>query len=288
MHYNDFADRQFGLVTRANAHASALSDRQIAKLVENRSLIRVHRAVYRVPGSPPSPKQDALAACFAVGTHAFASHSTAAGVFGLLRANKGKPEVLVARAHRSRLTTVVVHRAVELARNEVTRVGLIPLTRVARTLSDLAVRMDIEDALDEALRRKLVTPEQLARYPRLRRLAEDRMEHGVPDSKLERLAIDALRAAGLPEPVRQYRVRIRGRNYRPDLCYPDRRVSIELEGQAPHWGQWQYDHDRDNDFELDRWRVLTYTWDDATNGSLKLIMQVGEILGLRPTRWSAR
>jgi hypothetical protein len=41
-----------------------------------------------------------------------------------------------------------------------------------------------------------------------------------------------------------------------------------------------------HDFELDGWRVLTYTWDDANSGSLKLIMQIGEILGLRPTRWA--
>ena len=92
----------------------------------------------------------------------------------------------------------------------------------------------------------------------------------------------------LPEPVRQHRASIRGSNYRPDLSYPDRKIAIELEGQAAHWGQWQYDHDRDNDFELDGWRVLTYTWNDANSGSPKLVMQVGEILGLRPTRWSAR
>jgi len=170
---------------------------------------------------------------------------------------------------------------------------MIPITRVARTLSDLVARLpsdELEDALDEALRQRLVTPQQLARYPRLRMLAEDRMAHGVPQNTLERRAIVALKQAGLPDPVRQYKVRIRGSTYYPDLCYPDRKIAIELEGEAPHWGKrrWQNDHDRDNDFELGGWRVLTYTWDDATTGSLKLILQVGEILGLSPTKWSAR
>ena len=286
------ADRRYGLLTRADLEATGLSAGAIARLVENGELVRLHRSVYRLPGAPRTSEQTALAACMAIGPHSWASHTTAGGLWQISQAGS-LPEVVVPRAHRSQQKTIVVHRSLNVARNEVTRIGIIPVTRVARTLADLASRLssdDLEDALDEALRRRLVTPEQLVRYPRLRKLAEDRRGRGVPRNKLERRAIAALKQAGLPDPVRQHRVRIRGNTYYPDLCYPARRISIELEGEAPHWGKtrWQYDHDRDNDFELDGWRVLTYTWDDATTGSLKLILQVGEILGLRPTRWSAR
>ena len=143
--------------------------------------------------------------------------------------------------------------------------------------------------MDEALRGKKVTPRQLARYPRLRKLAEDRTKHGVPGSRLERRAIAALRAAGLPEPIRQFEVTIRGKRYKPDLSYPDRKIAVELEGEAPHWGkkQWQYDHERDRNFELAGWRVLSYTWYDANEGSIRFVMEVGEVLALRPTRWTA-
>jgi very-short-patch-repair endonuclease len=288
-HVHKLAGRHFGLITRNDLRTCGLSDKQVEHLVRTRAILRVHRAVFRLAGAAPSIEQNALSACLAIGSHAVTSHTTAARLWRILDGTGDRPEVTLPRNRRSELSTVVVHRPRELRRDEVTRVGVIPVTRVARTVADLASSLsadDLEEALDEALRRRLVTPDQLARYAPLRRLAEDRRD-GTPASRLERLATKALRNAGLPKPVRQHAVRTRGRTYQIDLAYPVEHVAIELEGDAPHWGRVrrQYDYDRRNALELLGWRVFAYTWEDTTDRTLHFVTRVGEALGLRPTRW---
>src|SRR5438309_4181762 len=88
------AERHHGLITRAELHRCGVSDRQIAGLVRAGYLIRLHRGVYRLPAAPESARQQALAGCLAIGNHAFASHLTAACVWGIV-ARSGKPEVTI-------------------------------------------------------------------------------------------------------------------------------------------------------------------------------------------------
>src|SRR5947208_11677955 len=99
------SDRRFGLVTRNELHNCGLSDEQIKRLTRTSALIRVHRAVYRLPGAPKSIEQVALAACLAIGPHAFVSHMTAAGLWRVIDRDAA-PEVIVSRPHRSRQKTV--------------------------------------------------------------------------------------------------------------------------------------------------------------------------------------
>ncbi len=282
------ADNHFGVVARHELIGAGLSNRQVERLVRTGLLIRMHRAVFRTPGSASSAEQQAFAACLAIGAHAVASHFSAGRLWRLIDV-RSKPEVTVPRRHRSKLPTIVAHRSLHLASREITRIGPIRVTRVARTLSDLAAGLppdDLEEAVDEALRRRIVAPDQLARYAPLRKLAADRMGKGIPGSKLERLAIGVLRKGGLPEPVRQHPA---GR-YRIDLAYPDVRTAIELEGWAPHWGRTRRQSDiaRRNDLEVSGWHVLVFTWQDVTERPAEFVLAVAEALGLRPTRWSAR
>ena len=191
-HVHSRADRQFGLLTRDDLRRSGASDKQIEHLVRTKAILRVHRKVYRLPGAPRSVEQDALGACMALGDYAVTSHITGGRLWKFFD-REGLPEVSVPRGRRCEQSTLVVHRPTTLTRDEVTRIGIIPVTRVARTLSDLQPRLpsdDLEEALDEALRRRMVTPAQLAKYPRLRKLAQDRMEHGVPGSKLIAFFVD--------------------------------------------------------------------------------------------------
>src|SRR5438132_4340895 len=86
-------DRQFGVVTRGQLHASMLSDKQIEHLVRTGQILRVHRAVYRLPASQTSTEQQALAACFALGDGAVASHATAARLWRIMEGSGGRPEL---------------------------------------------------------------------------------------------------------------------------------------------------------------------------------------------------
>ena len=94
--WHALAERQYGIVTRAQLRSCGLSDRQIHVLLQ-RSLERVHRGEFRVTGSFPSSRQRAMAAVLSCGPHAVLSHATAASLLQLpLLASK----VIEVRPHR--------------------------------------------------------------------------------------------------------------------------------------------------------------------------------------------
>ncbi|HKN40670.1 MAG TPA: type IV toxin-antitoxin system AbiEi family antitoxin domain-containing protein, partial [Acidimicrobiia bacterium] len=70
------AESQHGLVTREQAQAAGLSYEAIRGRLRAGLWERLHQGVYRLPGVPPSPKQQVMGACLAGGTGAVASHQT--------------------------------------------------------------------------------------------------------------------------------------------------------------------------------------------------------------------
>jgi hypothetical protein len=160
-----------------------------------------------------------------------------------------------------------VHESKALDPLDITVVDGIPVTTVARTLFDLGAEYRIgfvELAVENALRRGLVTlPEldatvrRLSRPGRpggvtLRRLVAARYSAPKPtESDMETLLLQALRKAGLPEPVRQHEVWDGGRLVgRVDLAYPDARVAIEYDSDEHHSGRWARRRDRARRQEL--------------------------------------
>ena len=68
---------------------------------------------------------------------------------------------------------------------------------------------------------------------------------------------------GLPEPVRQLRVRRPdGSSAYIDLAYPRRRVAIELDGWHSHGIRAAFEPDRmrGNDLVLAGWHLLRFSW----------------------------
>lgn len=272
-----YADRRLGVVTRDELRRLGLTEGEIKQLIACGFLLRLHRGVYRLPGSTPSLRQRAYAAAKACGDLAVVSRRSAAELWGLLPEGNGPLHITTPNGQRARHGSIAVHRTLYLPKSDVTELIPVPVTRAPRTIADLSAVLR-EEALDEAIRRRLIKPVDVLGYNRaLDKLALDRLEHGAPEQKIERLAIAALKKAGLPPPVRQHNVHIAGRTFRIDLAYPRYKVAIELEGEAPHWGRdrWQYDHERRNALELDGWRQLAYTWWDVRHGPEKLGMQAG-------------
>jgi hypothetical protein len=126
---------------------------------------------------------------------------------------------------------------------DLTVVDAIPVTTPVRTLLDLAAippADGVEEALDDALRRGLVTVrrlqwrlEELGRRPgvtTMRRLIETRSHLAeTPESILETRFLRLLRRRGLPEPIAQYRIRDGGRLVAiVDFAYPERMLAVEL------------------------------------------------------------
>lgn len=295
------ADSQLGLITRAQALRSGLTDDQIRHRLGTESLVVLHRGVYRVSAGATSFAQRALAGCLACGTGVVASHRTAAALFQLMEPATHLVDVTIPSGRCRRPAGVSVHRSRVLGRRDCARVGGVPVTSPARTLLDLAGVLSVdglESAMDDTFRAGLITPDRLLAYVersefrracgsgRVRELSRDRID-GVPESVLEGRMLRLIRAYGLPEPVRQHEVRTGGRIVRFDLAYPDHHLAIELDGRGPHWGRerWQSDHDRHNATEAAGRRTLRFTWLDVTERCSYVALAVGEGLGLRPARW---
>jgi very-short-patch-repair endonuclease len=148
---------------------------------------------------------------------------------------------------------------------------------MARTLCDLTAVVRpwmVERAVDEALRRNLVTLRRLAhtadqlagrgrrRCTVMSEILESRLPGYEPgESAPEKRIAELLERSGLPKPTRQHRVRIGSRTARVDLCYPKERVAIEYDSWKHHSGRRAFDADRarSNELVLLGFAVLHFT-----------------------------
>lgn len=287
------AARQHGAVSRAQAFRAGATRRMIGHRLATGRLEVVLPSVYLIAGTPRTFRLEVMAACLASG--GVASHRAAGALWSIDGVAEGAVEVSAPRRVRIRgLRATEVH---DLAPRDVTTVGPIPVTSVARTIVDVAARLDpeaLEVALDDALRRRLVTPARLREtfdrlhYPgrtgagALRSLLEARPSLGsVPDSPLETRMLRLLRRARLPEPVLHHRVTEGSRTVAIiDLAYPRHNVAIELDGYRYHQGRrpWQRDMRRMNVLILLGWRVLRFTDEDVRTRSHEVVRSVASAL----------
>jgi hypothetical protein len=256
---NRHARRQHGLVTLAQAREAGLSPDAVEHRASSGAWRRVVAGVYAVGSSPATWRQRVLAACLATGEGAVASHRTAAALWGLSGSPPGPVHVTVRRhrTHRSRITTV--HETLILPPGDVTTVDRIPVTRPARTLIDVAgcvPRPILEEAVDDALCRRLVTLDRLVRrHEELRAgrkgavtlaavLATWR-DGSAPHEVAEARLLRRILHAGLPPPETQHEVWHGGRFVaRLDVAWPDRRVAVELDGFRWHASPRAFQRDR--------------------------------------------
>lgn len=144
---------------------------------------------------------------------------------------------------------------------------------VLQTLVDLALTLDDdrwEQALESALRRKLLTLEAVAAAatPRIRRVLARRPDGAPPtESLLETLALQLARTVPeLGEPERQHVVRRRDGSFiaRLDLSWPALGMFLELDGQQ-HRDQPVYDARRETAVvAATGWLPARATWHEVT------------------------
>jgi hypothetical protein len=269
------ARRQHGLVTHEQAR-TALAERTLRRWLADGRLEAVRIGVYRFAGVPQSWEQCLLAACLAR-PGVYGSFRAAAAAWILAGFDREVLEITVPGRSRVRLAGVVVHRSTVWGPDHVGQRSGIPVTSVARTLCDLsavAPASMVERAVDDALRRKLVTLGSLERVAdaldsrgRLRStvtrgILEARQPGFDPGgSPAELRIVRLLVRAGLPKPVQQWRVRSQGRTARTDLAYPDLGIVIEYDGWDYHSPRTVFDDDRNrgNALELADLTVLRFT-----------------------------
>jgi very-short-patch-repair endonuclease len=298
------AERQHGLVTRQQALTTGMSERSLDRRVASARLHVIHPGVYRFPGTVRSWQQDVLAACLY--THGVASHRSAAALWSLSGFERTTLEVTTLRRVRPR--QIVVHRN-QLAGSDVTRMGVVPVTSINRTLLDLGAvvtRTCVEAALTEALRQRLTTVDSLQVYlehtqgqgrrgtGHLRRAIE--LLGGQPaESVLELKLVRLLRRHRLPEPARQFSVHREGRVLaRLDFAYPEIKLAIETDGYRHHGdvAAWGRDLARRNALTASGWQLIHVTWTDVERRPGLVVEQIttalrrlrGDQLSLVPDR----
>jgi hypothetical protein len=269
------AAAQHGVLSRAQAADIGLTERQLRTLVNNGWLDRPHPGVLRVTATPDSWRQRLQAATLAAGG-TVASHRAAArlhGLDGFLRATS--IEVSVERPRHPRLEGVNVHRVARLEPVDLTTVAGIPVTSIARTLSDLgsmATDDDVERALDDALRRgvssrwvtdtheRVLRPGPSGTGSLARVLSLSDRAGAVPESWRERVTQRILSHPELRPLAVQHEIRdLAGRVIaRPDLAVVDAKLGIEYHSDQWHYGPRRGRRDRRRDLAAARlgWELL--------------------------------
>ena len=275
------AAEQHGVVTAVQAEALGLTTRQVQLRIEDGTLIRLHRGVYRHAGAPETPSTDTVAAVLACGGGAVASHRSAGRHWRLRHVPRWRPEVTVPGTSRPAVAGVVIHRTDTLEAPDVAADEALPVTSVARTLLDLGSILPpplLATTTEDAAIRGLVTPldlvcllERLGGPGRrgaaaLRAVVRDLAPPAALESRLEHDLLRLVRASGAPAPVVQHEeVLPSGLRVRFDLAWPERRVSVEADGRRWHAtaADFQRDLIRHNAVTAAGWRLFRYGWADV-------------------------
>lgn len=282
-----------GVATRRQLLRGGLGVPAIDRLVRVGRVTVLRRGLYQI-GPVPTARATQAAAVLVGGATSRISHRTTAVILDLMEppTAHSPTEVTVPRNRRPQLAHlgIRVHRGRDLRPDETTTIAGIPVTTPARTLLDLGectpIR-DLEQALANALRRELVTREEVramvARHPkhrgaaRLRRVLDAEGGPAFTRSEAEERLLRLTRDAGLPPP--EVNVRVLG--YEVDFLWRTQRVVVEVDGYAYHSSPQSFVADRRRDAELASagYRVIRFTWSDVTERALASMVRLAQLLG---------
>lgn len=169
----------------------------------------------------------------------------------------------------------------------------IPVTGVARTILDCCrVVDDPIRLLDSAIYQRLLTWEDAwdclllhsvrgrRSVGRYRSILLERDSKSPPRGEFARRMGRLLVAAGLPEPVYEYEMKMFGHTYFLDLAWPELRRCIECNDDASHVTPRNFRRDpaKRNHVELSGWLMLEYVWADLVDRPGAVVAEAGQFL----------
>ena len=283
------AAAQGGVVEHGQLLVLGLSASAIGRRSDIGRLHRLHRGVYAVGHQQVGVEGRRWAAVLACGPSAVLSHRSAAAAWDLDRGG-GVLHVTVGTGGRKAPEGIRLHRTVTGRPEEVTTLGGLPVTTPARTVLDLAASglhgRPLERIVDRAERLRLVDFGELRRMSERRRPGSaslkavlSRYHAGPVDtrSRLEEIVQELCDAHGLPRPnvntVIQGAVR--------DFAWPERSLVVEADSYTWHRSPSALDEDRARDVPLvlAGWRVLRFTWEQATHRRAWVLATLRRALG---------
>jgi predicted transcriptional regulator of viral defense system len=153
----EVAAGQWGVVSLSQLVAAGLDRSGVARRVRAGRLHRMYREVYAVGHARLGREGRWMAAVLACGEGAVLSHRSAASHWGLLASQAALIDVTATRS-RTGAPGVRLHRSRSLDARDTTKHEGIPITKVPRTLLDLAATIQphrLEQALAQAQRLQL-------------------------------------------------------------------------------------------------------------------------------------
>jgi hypothetical protein len=282
----------------------------ITRLLRAGVLKEIHRGVYRVTSVTESREAEVLAAIYATGDGAVASHRTAAALWGFADIPLAPPyHITSARRCQKKLLDVAVHTT-RLERLDRTVLGRVPVTGAARSVLDTAALLECQDEVDElavdGLRSGRATGsgyrdvlERAGAAPGAGRLRQtlSRFDPASAErlaSQLETGFLLVFRRGGLPEPAVNSRVVEEDGLFlaRTDFGWEPPAVHAEADGLRFHSGlrHKRYDDLRQNALVLSGRIVLRYSIADLDEPDrvvteVRRALELGwERLGGRPAR----
>lgn len=280
------AHAQYGLVSRRQALAAGMSGPVIDRRIRRGEWEPVAPGVYRLSGASPSWHQRAFAACLQSEPHGALSHRSAAYVYRLDGLNRQAPEpieLVVPRGHRH-VTDVTVHETRTFERELYKGMPVTPLSRTLLDLAPVLTELELEMAMDSAMRfgrrclhaleKRLKNVRQHGRtgIQTLRELLE--AYDGTLDSALEVLVRKLLFAAGLPKPAVHYEVWHQRRFIaNVDFAWPRAKLVVQAHGLKFHLNRFRYRIDQRQQTQMlaAGWRPVVITWDEAHARPAELI-----------------
>jgi very-short-patch-repair endonuclease len=278
------ARRTFGILSSDDLYECGLTHSGIDRRAGTGRLVRVYHGIYRLPGTPYTWRQALWAAKKWGGADAVLSHRTGLLLLGLAGATDRVVEMTVTRKIKSPDRRLLLHYTCRDPFADAIEVNGLPVTSAGRTVLDsaaVAYKWQVEAALDDALRRKLITVEDMWRIlaksggrgrkgsALLRALLEQRIDgRARSHSRLEIKLDGVLRNSAVPPYFRQFEVMTRsGTPADVDFAWPEAKLAVEVDGYRWHSGrqQWQSDMERQNALAKVGWLVLRFSWYDVTN-----------------------
>lgn len=256
-----------GVVTRQQLLDAGVTSAEIWRRLRKGTLLREHRAVYRVGHRAPSLEATYLAAVRACGDGALLSGRAAAHLWRLLKGASPPPEVTTPTERR--VHCVRTKRSRRLDPRDATTWRAIPITSVAYTLVDLGAELRLAElarACHEAEVLHGTTPAQVEAVLERRHNSKGagklrRVLHGevhVLLSALERRFLNLLRREGLALP---HTNRPAG-GRRVDCRWPAQRLTVELDSYRYHHSRHAWEQDRRREREAhargDQFRRYTH------------------------------
>ena len=286
--FDEIVAAQFGLLTTRQG-IDLLGRRGFRRRVKDGDLVREMHGLYRAAGAPRTDAQELFGATLIYG--GYAGFRAAGALQNFDRYRNLRLEIVVpdgVTTRRKDLRDITIHHSTYLPESHVEVVRGIPSTTAARTAFDLSTllgRWSYAKLIDDAVRRKLLTYEELHRC-RMELRARGRRRSTVVDEFLELRGFDFDPGGSSPEMnlgdwlddagmrcVRQFPVVVNGVRRELDCAYPEYKVAAEYLGLDVHGTPVRVVEDsaRTTELQLAGWFVALIT---KETGRAQAIRQV--------------